>query len=118
MFLGSPGAVEGKLGKNRTEADLRRYLDERERLEKEREEVRASLASLKKEKREIREELGSCQGTTASLCIHNDLSLSCVTTAFCCPQIPSSRPCWRPAQGKRRRSVGRPSAEGWRLNSS
>lgn len=67
MFIGSPGAVEGKLGKNRTEADLRRYLDERDRLEKEREEVRASLASLKKEKREIKEELGSCHGTTAPL---------------------------------------------------
>lgn len=67
MFIGSPGAVEGKLGKNRTEADLRRYLDERDRLEKEREEVRASLASLKKEKREIKEELGSCHGTSASL---------------------------------------------------
>lgn len=67
MFLGSPGAVEGKLGKNRTEADLRRYLDERDRLEKEREEVRASLASLKKEKREIKEELSSCHGTTAPL---------------------------------------------------
>lgn len=59
--------MEGKLGKNRTEADLRRYLDERDRLEKEREEVRASLASLKREKREIKEELGSCHGTTPSL---------------------------------------------------
>ncbi|XP_011604547.1 actin filament-associated protein 1-like 2 isoform X1 [Takifugu rubripes] len=58
--VGSPSAVEGKLGKNRTEADLRRYLDERDRLEKEREEVRASLANLKREKREIKEELGSC----------------------------------------------------------
>uniref|UniRef100_H3DNI8 Actin filament-associated protein 1-like 2 n=1 Tax=Tetraodon nigroviridis TaxID=99883 RepID=H3DNI8_TETNG len=57
---GSPGAVEGKLGKNRTEARLRRYLDEHDRLEREREEVRASLASLKKEKREIKEELSSC----------------------------------------------------------
>uniref|UniRef100_H3C0F8 Actin filament associated protein 1 like 2 n=1 Tax=Tetraodon nigroviridis TaxID=99883 RepID=H3C0F8_TETNG len=56
----SPGAVEGKLGKNRTEARLRRYLDEHDRLEREREEVRASLASLKKEKREIKEELSSC----------------------------------------------------------
>lgn len=67
IFIGSPSAVEGKLGKNRTEADLRRYLDERDRLEKEREEVRASLANLKREKREIKEELGSCHGTTPSL---------------------------------------------------
>ncbi|XP_008275800.1 actin filament-associated protein 1-like 2 isoform X2 [Stegastes partitus] len=57
--IGSP--VEVKLGKNRTEADLRRYIDERDRLEKEREEVRSSLANLKKERREAKEELGSCQ---------------------------------------------------------
>lgn len=60
---GCPGAVEGKLGKNRTEADLRRYIDERDRLEKEKEEVRSSLASLKKEKRDTREDLSACQGT-------------------------------------------------------
>lgn len=64
---GSPGAVEGKLGKNRTEADMRRYIDERDRLEKEREEVRSTLANLKKERRECKEELGACQGTSASL---------------------------------------------------
>lgn len=69
-FTGSPSAVEGKLGKNRTEADLRRYLDERDRLEKEREEVRASLANLKREKREIKEELSGCHGTTPSLRPH------------------------------------------------
>ncbi|XP_044033635.1 actin filament-associated protein 1-like 2 isoform X2 [Siniperca chuatsi] len=59
--IGCPGAVEGKLGKNRTEADLRRYIDERDRLEKEREEVRSSLANLKKERRESKEELNACQ---------------------------------------------------------
>ncbi|XP_041830457.1 actin filament-associated protein 1-like 2 isoform X2 [Melanotaenia boesemani] len=59
--IGSPGSVEVKLGKNRTEADLRRYIDERDRLEKEREEVRSSLANLKKEKREAKEELSACQ---------------------------------------------------------
>lgn len=59
--LGCPGAVEGKLGKNRTEADMRRYIDERDRLEKEREEVRSSLAKLKKERRETKEELSACQ---------------------------------------------------------
>lgn len=63
---GSTGAVEVKLGKNRTEADMRRYTDERDRLEREREEVRSSLASLKKERREAKEELGSCQGITCS----------------------------------------------------
>ncbi|CAL8308966.1 unnamed protein product, partial [Boreogadus saida] len=59
---GCPGAVEVKLGKNRTEADVRRYSEERDRLEKQREEVRSSLASFKKERREAREELNACQG--------------------------------------------------------
>ncbi|GAA6214270.1 actin filament-associated protein 1-like 2 isoform X1 [Lates japonicus] len=59
--IGCHGAVEVKLGKNRTEADMRRYTDERDRLEKEREEVRSSLATLKKEKRETKEELSACQ---------------------------------------------------------
>uniref|UniRef100_A0A3B4EYF3 Actin filament-associated protein 1-like 2 n=1 Tax=Pundamilia nyererei TaxID=303518 RepID=A0A3B4EYF3_9CICH len=53
--------VEIKLGKNRTEADMRRYIEERDRLEKEREEVKISLANLKKEKRETKEELSTCQ---------------------------------------------------------
>ncbi|KAM4715803.1 actin filament-associated protein 1-like 2 isoform 2-T2 [Anableps anableps] len=59
--IGSSSAVEIKLGKNRTEADLLRYIDERDHLEKEREEVRSSLANLKKEKRETKEELSTCQ---------------------------------------------------------
>ncbi|XP_056152984.1 actin filament-associated protein 1-like 2 isoform X2 [Lampris incognitus] len=59
--IGCPGAVEGKLGKNRTEADMRRYTDERDRLEKEREEVRSCLANLKKERRETKEGLSACQ---------------------------------------------------------
>ncbi|XP_030610643.1 actin filament-associated protein 1-like 2 isoform X1 [Archocentrus centrarchus] len=59
--IGCSSAVEVKLGKNRTEADLRRYIDERDLLEKEREEVKISLANLKKEKREIKEELSACQ---------------------------------------------------------
>ncbi|XP_034414916.1 actin filament-associated protein 1-like 2 isoform X1 [Cyclopterus lumpus] len=59
--MGCPGAVEVKLGKNRTEADVRRYIDERDRLEREREEVRSSLANLKKERRESKEELSACQ---------------------------------------------------------
>lgn len=59
--LGSHGAVEGKLGKNRTEADLRMYRGERERLEREREEVKSGLTSLKKERSEVKEELSACQ---------------------------------------------------------
>uniref|UniRef100_A0A665VL68 Actin filament-associated protein 1-like 2 n=1 Tax=Echeneis naucrates TaxID=173247 RepID=A0A665VL68_ECHNA len=59
--VGCSGAVEVKLGKNRTEADMRRYTDERDRLQREREEVRTSLANLKKERRETKEELSACQ---------------------------------------------------------
>ncbi|XP_028990019.1 actin filament-associated protein 1-like 2 [Betta splendens] len=59
--IGSPCSVEVKLGKNRTEADMRRYIDERDCLQKEKDEVRSSLASLKKERREIKEELSACQ---------------------------------------------------------
>uniref|UniRef100_A0A8C5HP37 Actin filament-associated protein 1-like 2 n=1 Tax=Gouania willdenowi TaxID=441366 RepID=A0A8C5HP37_GOUWI len=61
LFTGSPGSVEVKLGKNRTEADMRRYIDELQHLEKEREEVRSSLGKLKKERKETKEELSACQ---------------------------------------------------------
>ncbi|XP_063077697.1 actin filament-associated protein 1-like 2 isoform X2 [Engraulis encrasicolus] len=55
------GSVEGKLGKNRTEADVRRYTDERDRLEKDREQVKSSLATYRKERRDAKEELSTCQ---------------------------------------------------------
>ncbi|XP_058262476.1 actin filament-associated protein 1-like 2 [Hemibagrus wyckioides] len=55
------GSTEVKLGKNRTEADVRRFTDEKDRLEREREEVKTTLASLRKERREVKEELSSCQ---------------------------------------------------------
>lgn len=61
---------------------MRRYIDERDRLEKEREEVRSSLANLKKERREIKEELGASQGTSFSLPVAHccaDYTLICVT---------------------------------------
>ncbi|KAL0984595.1 hypothetical protein UPYG_G00143720, partial [Umbra pygmaea] len=47
-----PGAIEVKLGKNRTKADMRLYMEERDLLEREREKMRSSLAKLKKERRE------------------------------------------------------------------
>ncbi|XP_016343649.1 actin filament-associated protein 1-like 2 isoform X1 [Sinocyclocheilus anshuiensis] len=59
-----PGSVEVKLGKNRTEADVLRYTDERDRLEREREEVKNTLATLRKDRREVKEELSSCQDPT------------------------------------------------------
>ncbi|NXJ23339.1 AF1L2 protein, partial [Dicrurus megarhynchus] len=52
-------AVETKLGKNRTEAEVKRFTEEKERLEKEKEEIRAQLTQLRKERRELKEMLGS-----------------------------------------------------------
>lgn len=57
--------MEVKLGKNRTEADVRLFTDEKERLEREREKVKTTLAKLRKERRELKKELNSCQGTSS-----------------------------------------------------
>ncbi|NWH94271.1 AF1L2 protein, partial [Aegithalos caudatus] len=54
-----PAAVETKLGKNRTEAEVKRFTEEKERLEKEKEEIRAQLTQLRKERRELKEMLGA-----------------------------------------------------------
>lgn len=56
------GSVEIKLGKNRTEAEVKRYTEEKERLEKKKEEIRGHLAQLRKEKRELRETMLKCTG--------------------------------------------------------
>ncbi|NXY86838.1 AF1L2 protein, partial [Alcedo cyanopectus] len=53
-----PAAVESKLGKNRTEAEVKRFTEEKERLEKEKDEIRAQLTQLRKERRELKEMLG------------------------------------------------------------
>ncbi|NXS96908.1 AF1L2 protein, partial [Jacana jacana] len=56
-------AVETKLGKNRTEAEVKRFTEEKERLEKEKEEIRTQLTQLRKERRELKEMLGGNTGT-------------------------------------------------------
>ncbi|NXX86380.1 AF1L2 protein, partial [Urocolius indicus] len=56
-------AVETKLGKNRTEAEVKRFTEEKERLEKEKDEIRAQLTQLRKERRELKEMLGSSTAT-------------------------------------------------------
>lgn len=56
------GFAEIKLGKNRTEAEVKRYTEEKERLEKRREEIRAHLAQLRRQKRELKETLLKCSG--------------------------------------------------------
>lgn len=60
---------EIKLGKNRTEAEVKRYTEEKERLEKKKEEIRGHLAQLRREKRELKETLLKCtdKGAAASL---------------------------------------------------
>ncbi|KAG9338338.1 hypothetical protein JZ751_025895 [Albula glossodonta] len=55
------GSIEVKLGKNRTEADVRRFSEERDRLEKEKERVRNALATLRQQKRELKEALTACR---------------------------------------------------------
>ncbi|XP_075011230.1 actin filament-associated protein 1-like 2 [Calonectris borealis] len=50
-------AVETKLGKNRTEAEVKRFTEEKERLEKEKDDIRAQLTQLRKERRELKEML-------------------------------------------------------------
>ncbi|XP_049710914.1 actin filament-associated protein 1-like 2 isoform X3 [Elephas maximus indicus] len=62
-------SAEIKLGKNRTEAEVKRYTEEKERLEKKKEEIRGHLAQLRKEKRELKEALLKCtdKGALASL---------------------------------------------------
>ncbi|XP_008828445.1 actin filament-associated protein 1-like 2 isoform X2 [Nannospalax galili] len=62
-------SAEIKLGKNRTEAEVKRYTEERDRLEKKKEEIRGHLAQLRKEKRELKESLLKCtdKGVLASL---------------------------------------------------
>ncbi|XP_040110976.1 actin filament-associated protein 1-like 2 isoform X3 [Oryx dammah] len=62
-------SAEIKLGKNRTEAEVKRYTEEKERLEKKKEEIRGHLAQLRREKRELKETLLKCtdKGVVASL---------------------------------------------------
>ncbi|KAK0145405.1 Actin filament-associated protein 1-like 1 [Merluccius polli] len=52
----------GRYGKTRAEEDARRYLREKEQLEKEKELLKRTLVSIRKERREVKEQLRS--GTT------------------------------------------------------
>ncbi|XP_035266197.1 actin filament-associated protein 1-like 1 isoform X1 [Anguilla anguilla] len=56
---GSNANLYGKYGKTRAEEDARRYLQEKEELERERDGVRNALLLLRKERREAKEELKS-----------------------------------------------------------
>ncbi|KAM5298227.1 actin filament-associated protein 1-like 1 [Ctenodactylus gundi] len=56
-------ANQYKYGKNRAEEDARRYLVEKEKLEKEKETIRTELMALRQEKRELREAIRNSPGT-------------------------------------------------------
>ncbi|XP_028629881.1 actin filament-associated protein 1-like 2 isoform X1 [Grammomys surdaster] len=62
-------SAEIKLGKNRTEAEVKRYTEEKERLERSKEEIRGHLAQLRREKRELKETMLRCtdKGVLAKL---------------------------------------------------
>ncbi|XP_052619386.1 actin filament-associated protein 1-like 2 isoform X4 [Peromyscus californicus insignis] len=62
-------SAEIKLGKNRTEAEVKRYTEEKERLERKKEEIRGHLAQLRREKRGLKEALLRCtdKGVLANL---------------------------------------------------
>ncbi|XP_018426261.1 PREDICTED: actin filament-associated protein 1-like 2, partial [Nanorana parkeri] len=61
----NPDAIETKFGKNRTEAEARRFTEVKEKLEKEREEIRVQLAQLRKERRELKESIANCSDKSA-----------------------------------------------------
>uniref|UniRef100_A0A8C6QPE2 Actin filament-associated protein 1-like 1 n=1 Tax=Nannospalax galili TaxID=1026970 RepID=A0A8C6QPE2_NANGA len=56
-------ANQYKYGKNRAEEDARRYLVEKEKLEKEKETIRTELMALRQEKRELKEAIRNSPGT-------------------------------------------------------
>ncbi|XP_059773428.1 actin filament-associated protein 1-like 1 isoform X3 [Balaenoptera ricei] len=55
-------AHQYKYGKNRAEEDARRYLVEKEKLEKEKETIRTELMALRQEKRELKEAIRNSPG--------------------------------------------------------
>lgn len=55
-------ANQYRYGKNRAEEDARRFLTEKEKLEKEKSSIRSELVLLRKEKRELREAIKGSTG--------------------------------------------------------
>lgn len=64
--------METKLGKNRTEAEVKRFTEEKERLEKEKDEIRAQLTQLRKERRELKEMLAGSTGRVGQEVMHGN----------------------------------------------
>uniref|UniRef100_A0A3Q0STU0 Actin filament-associated protein 1-like 1 n=1 Tax=Amphilophus citrinellus TaxID=61819 RepID=A0A3Q0STU0_AMPCI len=58
----------GRYGKTRAEEDARRYLRQKEELEKQKEDLRNALISLRKEKKQLKEEVKSGTAELETLC--------------------------------------------------
>ncbi|XP_007479029.1 actin filament-associated protein 1-like 2 isoform X3 [Monodelphis domestica] len=69
----SAAPVEIKLGKNRTEAEVKRYTEEKKRLEKEKEEIRSHLAQLRRERRELKDTVVRCTDRCTLACLEQKL---------------------------------------------
>lgn len=68
-------ANQYRYGKNRAEEDARRFLTEKEKLEKEKAAIRSELVLLRKEKRELREAMkGSTGGSVPPGCCDRECS--------------------------------------------
>lgn len=52
----------GRYGKTRAEEDAKRFLKEKQELEKEKDEIRNALLTLRQEKRELKEEIKTVSG--------------------------------------------------------
>ncbi|XP_056899394.1 actin filament-associated protein 1-like 1 isoform X2 [Takifugu flavidus] len=63
---GSNANQYGRYGKTRAEEDAKRYLKEKEELEKKKEEIRNALLTLRQEKRELKEEIKTASGSRKS----------------------------------------------------
>ncbi|XP_048465029.1 actin filament-associated protein 1-like 2 isoform X2 [Rhincodon typus] len=59
--LSTTVSIDTKFGKNRTEADLKKFIEEKEKLEKEKEQLRNELMQLKKQKREVKDAMAGCK---------------------------------------------------------
>lgn len=65
----------GRYGKTRAEEDARRYLTQKEELERQKEDLRSALISLRREKREVKE--GMKSGTGQGQILHSQFCLDC-----------------------------------------
>lgn len=76
----------GRYGKTRAEEDARRYLTQKEELEKQKEELRNALISLRREKKELKEEMksGTGQGQSTHTALFRALLRSSTNYEYVC----------------------------------